>query len=258
MSRIPTVLSFSFVLAVTLLFSVESAHAFGRGRSSGASTSAPTSTPAPSTGSSSGASVAPPAAPSASPTASSGTYPTCVSSNPSVTCIGLKIVSYQSSAGTTDISETQAVNLVNSMNTLWSQCNIAYQLEVYQSINPTTIGLPYSPNWETQTDAVRTAFKDTTRFVVVDVGPWSGATVAVTTMPGSGLYGSIIAQSYADNYLTTAHEIAHYEGLYDETSDSSNLLSEVFSTDETHLTASQCATAVSTNKQYWSKMIRTP
>jgi hypothetical protein len=205
-----------------------------------------TATPTPSTSGS----------PTPTPVAANA-YPTCTSSNPSVTCIGLKVVSYESAAGVTDITETQAVNITNSMNTVWSQCNIAFQLEVYQSVNPTTLGLPYSPNWETQTDAVRTEFGDATRFLVVDVGPWSGATVAVTTMPGSDVYGSIIALSYADNYLTTAHEIAHYEGLYDE-DDSNNLLSEVFSTTETQLTASQCATAVATNAQYWQKMLRKP
>jgi hypothetical protein len=196
--------------------------------------------------------------PSPTPIPSTGSYPTCVSSDTTHTCIGLKVVSYESSTGSTDISETQAINIVSSMNTVFSQCNIAFQLEVYESINPTTLGLPYSPNWETQTTAVREAFQDSTRFVVVDVGPWSGATVAVTTMPGSDIYGSVIALSYASNYLTTAHEIAHYEGLYDESGDSNNLLSEVYSPNETGLTASQCATAVATNTQYWKNMLRTP
>jgi hypothetical protein len=198
---------------------------------------------------------------SASPTATpvgTSSYPSCVSSDPTHTCIGLKIVSYENSDGVTDMTEAQAVTLVNGINAIYSQCNIAFQLEVYQSVNPTTLGLPYSPNWETQTDAVRTAFADKTRFVIEAVGPWTTATIAVTTMPGSGLYGSVVEQQYAKNPITVTHELSHYEGLYDESSDSNNLESLYYSPEATQLTAAQCATSESINKQYWSKMLRTP
>jgi len=189
---------------------------------------------------------------------STSSYPSCVSSDTSRTCIGLKIVSYQSSSGVTDVTEAGAVTLVNSMNTVWSQCNIAFQLEVYQSVDPTTLGLPYSPNWQSQTNAVRTAFEDNTRFVYAAVGPWTGATIAVTMMPGSGIYGSIVDQQYSNNPLTVAHELGHYEGLDDESSDTTNLMSLIIEPNAETLNASECAIAHSTNQQYWSAMMRTP
>jgi hypothetical protein len=150
-------------------------------------------------------------------------------------------VSYESN-NVPDYTEAQAVSLLAGINRVWSQCNVGFQLEVFQTVDPTTLGLPYSPNWETQADAIREAFKDNSRFVVVGVGPWNVSTIAVSLMPGSGLHGTIVDQQYANNPLTVGHELGHYQGLY-HVSDTTNLMNPYIGTSAEILDASQCSSA---------------
>ena len=213
-------------------------------------TPAPTATPRP------GSTATPTPAPTATPTPPTGSYPSCVTSDANVICLGLKIVSYESN-GVPDLTEAQAVTLVQGINTVWSQCSIQFQLESFEIIDPTTVGLPYSPNWSTETSAVRTKFKDNTRMVVEAVGPWSVSTIAVTTMPGSGLYGTVVDKQYSQNPLTVGHELGHYQGLY-HVSDTSNLMSAYIGTNTKLLDSGQCTTARSTDNQYWTAMMRKP
>jgi hypothetical protein len=194
--------------------------------------------------------------PTATPVATSGSYPSCVSSDTDHICIGLKIVSYESN-GVPDLTEAQAVTLVNGINTVWSQCNIAFQLESFEIIDPTTVGLPYSPDWQSQTSAVRTKFTDKTRMVVIAVGPWNVSTIAVTTMPGSGLYGTVVDQQYSNNPLTVGHELGHYQGLY-HVQDTSNLMSAYIGTNTKLLDSGQCSTSRSTDLSNWTAMLRKP
>jgi hypothetical protein len=153
------------------------------------------------------------------------------------------------------ITEANAITLVTGMNTVWSQCNIGFQLEDYETVDPTTKGLAYSPDWENDGDTIRKAFDNSTEFLVVAVGPWSDATIAVTEMPGAGVYGTLVDSQYATNPLTVGHELGHYMGLY-HVSDTTNLMNPYIGANTRTLTASQCATAKSTNTQYWKAMMR--
>jgi hypothetical protein len=195
--------------------------------------------------------------PTAAPVTTTGSYPSCVSSDTTHICIGLKIVAYESTAGVPTLTEAQAVTLVDGMNTIWSQCNVGFQLEVYQSINPATLGLPSDPNWDTQTDAIRDQFASNTQFLVVAVSALSGSTIAVTRVPYSYEYGTIVEAAYATNPMTVGHELGHYQGLA-HVSDSTNLMNPYIGADTRTLTASQCATSISTDSQYWAAMKRTP
>ncbi len=188
-------------------------------------------------------------------TGSTTSYPSCVSSDVNHICIGLKIVSYQDSAGVPVITEADAITLVNGMNAVWSQCNIAYQLEVYQLVDPNTRGLTYSPNWQTESDKIRTTFADNVRFLVVAVGPWSSGTIAVTMMPESGIYGTIVDQQYSHNALTVGHELGHYQGLY-HLNNSSNLMSPYIGANTSGLQTNQCSIARSTDNTDWPLMLR--
>ena len=214
-------------------------------------TPAPTATPRPT--------ATPVATATPTPTATpvtTGSYPSCVSSDTTHICIGLKIVSYESN-GVPVLTEADAVTLVNGINTVWSQCNIGFQLEDFEIVDPTTLGLPYSPNWSTQTNAVREQFATKTQFLVAAVGPWNVSTIAVTMMPGSGVYGTIVDQQYSHNPLTVGHELGHYQGLY-HISDDTNLMTPYISTTAKILTTSQCTTARATDPADWSAMMRKP
>jgi hypothetical protein len=192
-------------------------------------------------------------------TGSSGTTlatgaPTCTSKDTSHICIGLKLVSYTQN-GVAVLSQAQAITLVNGMNIVWAQCNIAFQLEKYEAVDPTSRGLAYDTNWRSVGDTVRSAFNNNDSFLVVSVGSLSGSTIAVTEMPGAGVYGTLVEKAYATNALTVGHEIGHYQGLY-HISDNSNLMNPYIGSNTSALNANQCSTARSTDYSHWQSMMR--
>ncbi len=196
------------------------------------------------------------ATPSSAPASNASTLMTsCHSSDPSIQCIGLKIVSYQNGANPPVLSKTDALTLVQGMNTVWGQCKIAFQLEKFELVDPVTRGLAFSPNWRSDSTQIRSAFQESNEFLVVAVGPWSTATIAVTQMPGYGPFGTLVDQQYAKNPLTVGHELGHYMGLYHYSS-SSNLMNPYIGPNTKQLTQSQCDTARSTNLHNWMPMFR--
>jgi hypothetical protein len=237
------------VLVLTLNAVVSSdASAFGLRRAP-ATTSTPTPSPKP---------TATPIA-SATPSGNDGGLlstgaPTCTSTDANHICIGLKLVSY-TQKGVSVLTLAQAITLVNGINQVWAQCNIGFQLEKYDAVDPATRGLSFDTNWQSSGDTVRAAFNDNDSFLVVSVGTLSGSTIAVTEMPGAGVYGTLVEKQYANNQLTVGHEIGHYQGLY-HISDNSNLMNPYIGSNTSKLTSSQCSTARSTDYSHWQSMMR--
>jgi hypothetical protein len=178
----------------------------------------------------------------------------CRSADPNHICIGLKLISYEAN-GTPVLTETQAITLVEQMNTIWGQCNISYQLETFQRVDPSAFGLNYDSNWRSDGDTIRQTFNDSQTFLVVTVGKLSGPTIGVTQMPGFGIYGSLIEDAYAQNAMTVGHELGHYQGLY-HVSGSDNLMYAYIGAHTATLTADQCATARATDLADWKAMLR--
>ena len=183
------------------------------------------------------------------------TYASCVTNDPTHICIGLKLVSYENTSGTPVLTSAQASALVDGMNAIWSTCNIAYQLEEFEMVNPADYGLTYNSNWEVDGDTIRSKFQNSTTFLVVTLGTLSGSTIGVTKMPGGSPYGSLIEGAYANNALTVGHELGHYQGLY-HISDTTNLMNPYIGADTKALTTSQCATARSADTTSWKAMLR--
>ena len=182
-------------------------------------------------------------------------FPTCTSADSSHICIGLKLVAYENTNGVPVLTDVQAAQMVSGINTVWSQCNVGFQLEKYSAVDPTQNGLSYSPDWETDSSAIRSTYSEKNTFLVVAVGPWSDATIAVTEMPGSGPFGTLVDAQYATNPLTVGHELGHYQGLSHIT-DNTNLMNPYIGPKTATLTASQCATARSTDLSTWQIMMR--
>jgi hypothetical protein len=201
--------------------------------------------------------TAPSMKPDSTASGARASYPSCISSDPNHLCLGLKIVSYLDSSGVPVLTESDAITLVNGMNANWSQCNIGFQLEVFEVVNPTDKGLNYSPDWQTETYTIRGIFADPSRFLIAAVGPWTVSTIAVTTMPGSGVYGTVVDKQFARNPLTVGHELGHYQGLY-HVDDTSNLMSAFIGSDTKVLTADQCSISRKTDLANWSAMLRRP
>jgi hypothetical protein len=179
----------------------------------------------------------------------------CVSTDANHMCIGLKLVTYKDSSGTPTVNSAAAVTLVNGINKIWSACNIAFQMEQYDPVDPTTVGMSYGSGSENELTSIRQQYSDQTTMLVTVTGPWTGKTIAWTAMPGGGPFGTIVDSQYGQNPMTVGHELGHYMGLY-HISDSSNLMNPYIGSDTSALNTSQCNTARQTNTSYWQRMLR--
>ena len=197
-----------------------------------------------------------PSAPAADPSQSpdSAGYKTCVNADPNHYCMGLKIVAFEENGAPT-LTKAQAVKLVKEINAVWSQCNIGFQLESYSSVDPSTKGLPENPDWRRDSSNIRSTFSSDHQFVVISVGSFSEATIAVTEMPGGGPYGALVEAAYATNAYTVGHELGHYQNL-DHVKDETNVMNPFIGPETNTLTTDQCATARSADQDYWKAMMR--
>jgi hypothetical protein len=192
------------------------------------------------------------------PAASGVVGPSCVSSDANKICLAVHFVTYTDSSGKPTATQDQAINIINTMNSLFGTCNIGFQIENYDPEDPTKLGLAYGAQSQNQLDQIRQAFAEPSDMLLgVTTGPWGTAVNGWTNMPGSGVYGAIVEASVVDygGGIIHAHEFGHYLGL-DHVSDSSDLMSPVIYTSSTKLTSSQCQTARSTATSYWAAMVR--
>jgi hypothetical protein len=184
--------------------------------------------------------------------------PSCVNSDANHICLAVHFVSYKDSSGTPVANQSQVNTIFGTMNQLWSQCNIGFQVEQYDQVDPTSAGLSYGANSQNELDQIRNTYGSPSNMMLaVNTGPWGTAVNAWTNMPGSAPYGAIMEASIVDygGGIIYAHEFGHYLGL-DHVSDSSNLMNAIIATNSTALTSDQCNTARSVAPQYWSAMMR--
>jgi hypothetical protein len=184
--------------------------------------------------------------------------PSCVSSDPNHICLAVQFVSYKDSNGTPVANVSQVNTILGTMNKLWSQCNIGFQVEKYEQVDPTQVGLSYGAASQSETDQIRNAYgTEKNMLLAVNTGPWGTAVNAWTNMPGNAPYGAVMEQSIVDygNGIIYAHEFGHYLGL-DHVSDQSDLMNAIIYTSSTTLTSDQCATARAAATGIWSAMTR--
>ncbi len=213
---------------------------------------APTSTPRPTPTATPTSTPIPTPTPTSTPPVDARS---CISSDPDHQCLGLKLVSYQDQFGTPTLSRGDTDIMVGQMNTIWSTCNIGFQLEEYESVDPTVVGLSYGAASENELTSIRKEFSDRSTFLVAVTGPWTGRTIAWTVMPGSGPFGTVVEKDYGRNAMTVGHELGHYMGLY-HLSSSSNLMNAYIGSNTSGLTDSQCEIARQTNFSNWRSMLR--
>jgi hypothetical protein len=200
--------------------------------------------------------VNPPAGGSGGGASPSGIGSSCVSTtDPDHQCIGVKIVAYTDSSGKASLSESQAATLITGINSIWAACNVAFQIDEYQTIDPTTVGLSYGAASENELTQIRSRFSDNKTFLLAATGPWNTATIAWTEMPGGAPYGSVVDSDYATSNVAVAHEFGHYMGLDHDPSTGNVMYYIVYDTD-TNVSSSQCSTVRQTNTQYWQNMLR--
>lgn len=182
----------------------------------------------------------------------------CTSGDSNKICLAVHFVTYTDSSGTPTATQNQAATIIHEMNTLWSQCDIGFQIENYDPEDPTKYGLSYGAASQNELNQIRGQFSNPNdELLGVTTGPWGTTVNAWTAMPGESVYGAVMEASIVTygNGIIYGHEFGHYLGL-DHVSDTSNLMNPVIYTTSTTLTSSQCQTARDTANSYWSAMLR--
>jgi hypothetical protein len=183
---------------------------------------------------------------------------TCTGGDANKICLGIHFVTYKDSSGTATATTDQAATIIHEMNQIWAQCDIGFQIEKYEAVDPTQYSLSYGAQSQNELDQIRTAFSSPAdELLAVTTGPWGTTVNAWTNMPGSGTYGAIMEASIVTygNGIIYAHEFGHYLGL-DHVSDTSDLMNPVIYTTSAKLDSGQCQTAQQTANQYWAGMLR--
>ncbi len=184
----------------------------------------------------------------------------CSSSDSSHMCLALKYVVYKNPAGSDVVGSATALSNLATINSIWSQCNISFQIDEFVEVNPTDYGLNYNTPTQGELDSIRSAFVDKRTLLVATTGAWSGslgagAANAWTTLPGGGNYGVVLEGPVGNFAPIIAHELGHYLNL-DHVSDGSDVMNPIISSSSTGLRASQCSAARSAVSYYWTAMLR--
>ena len=144
----------------------------------------------------------------------------CKSSDPNHICLAVKYIVYGDASGRTPISSAQAAENIKVINKIWGQCNIGFQIESYEKVDPTKYHLIYSTTNLTELDDIRSAFEDSQHLLIVTTGSWNrtgtlGRTSANawTSLPGSGPYGAVLEAGVSTFGNILAHELGHYLNL---------------------------------------------
>jgi hypothetical protein len=176
-------------------------------------------------------------------------------------CLGLKYVAYNNGSQAT-VSQAAAIADVSGINNIWAQCNIAFQIDQYQAINPGDDGFNFDPANIEEFDPIRGKLNDGKTLLVVTTGTWnrsgdlgnSGAN-AWTNLPGTSPYGAILEQPVGTFPNIVAHELGHYLNL-NHISDQSDLMNPIIYDSSINLSAVQCDAARSAASAVWTSMLR--
>jgi hypothetical protein len=192
----------------------------------------------------------------------SGLGGSCVSSDPNHLCLGLKYVVYRDANGRPVSDDQAALANLRTMNKLWAQCGISFQLEVFSEADPSQLGLNFHPSDLSEMDSIRTAFSDPHRLVMVTTGSWNrrgslgeNAANAWTAMPKSEPYGSVFEAPVATYSEIYSHEMGHYLNL-DHSHESEDLMNPVIFHRSTRIRSEECGTARNTASVYWAQAVR--
>ena len=177
-------------------------------------------------------------------------------------CLGLKYVVYKNSSGVPTASESDVITNVKSINRVYRQCGIQFQVDQYLAVNPVDYRLLYNTANNGELDDIRKTFEDQSTLLVVTIGSWNrngslgdtGAN-AWTSMPGEAYMGVILEKSVATFSNIIGHEIGHYLNL-DHENDETNVMNPIIYSQSTEFYSSQCNTMQDAAKKYWSKMMR--
>jgi len=177
-------------------------------------------------------------------------------------CIGLKYVAYQNPDGSPVVTQTDAIHNVASINSVWKQCNITFQIDEFSLQDPRHYGLEFNTRNNSDLDVIRGNFSNDRTFLVVTTGTWNrfgtlGNTQANawTNLPEDSVLGSVLEAPVGTYANIIAHELGHYMNL-NHVSDASDLMNPVIYNYSVNLSVDQCNGARQAIEYYWTNMKR--
>ena len=192
------------------------------------------------------------------PPAHSGSLP-CGDNDPTHLCVALDYVAYNDGSDPL-VSESQAQNNVQGINSVWEQCQVQFYLETYTAASPQNYSLPFAPATNSDLSNVRSAFTKSNQLVVVTTGQWTGdlgaqAPNAWTEMPPVGPFGSVLEASVSNVSNLIAHELGHYLNLV-HVADEYDVMNPTVYENSLNLTTDQCSMARATAISFWGAALR--
>jgi hypothetical protein len=186
----------------------------------------------------------------------------CRPNEPGKFCLGVKYVVFKDANDNPVLSEAQALNNVQKMNSFYEKCRIAFQLDKFIIVNPSDHSQRFHLRGYEELDQLRNTFGDSRSLLVVTTGSWdrsgpignTGAN-AWTSLPGEGPYGAILEASVGNFPNIVAHEIGHYLNLL-HVQDSTALMNKIIYAKSTTISDLQCTGARRAVAYYWQAMLR--
>lgn len=184
----------------------------------------------------------------------------CHTNDPNHFCLALKYVAYVDSAGTPVMVASDAVANLTTINSIWSQCNVGFQIDQFVVVNPTDYGLVFATKNMAEFDDIRHAFQTDSTMLVATTGKWNrnGDITqgnAWTNYPGGAYHGAIVEAPSGKYAPIIAHELGHYMYL-PHVNDTSEVMNPTIYTYSTGLTSAECSKARAAVSKYWPKMLR--
>jgi hypothetical protein len=178
-------------------------------------------------------------------------------------CLALKYVSYLDPTRDAPITDrASAIANVRSINALWGQCGVGFQIEQYLAVRPEEHGLNFATGSTAELDRIRENFADNGELLVVTTGQWDRAGTlgdslanAWTTMPGGGIHGVVLEEPVAGYTNIIGHELGHYLNLL-HVRDELALMNPVIYANSLALSAEQCSIVRSAAAFFWARMYR--
>lgn len=184
--------------------------------------------------------------------------------DPNHVCLGLKYVAYEvpEDNDPATVTEQQALANVQGINRIWQQCDLAFEINEFDTVDPTADDLPYDIANYSDLESIRRDFGVANALLVVTTGKWDRAgslgdtsANAWTALPGGAPYGAVLEEPVATFSNIIAHELGHYLNL-SHVPDATDLMNPVIYATSSELTAAQCQTARSAATYFWWRMLR--
>ena len=85
----------------------------------------------------------------------------------------MKYVVYLDARGQTRVTPPVAHENIRSINAVWKQCNIAFQIDKYVAIRPSDFNLQYQTSDYADLTDIRHTFSEETTLLLVSTGAWN-------------------------------------------------------------------------------------